>query len=135
MRERCRETLLPPVEVHINRTYDPKRHGKWCRYCYDEMTRETATLDHIVPRAAGGGDGWRNLIWCCLRCNQLKADLPLEVFREKLSRITGYTMFAYERIEELWDDGYERFLKDNEPGRLKTPIAELLEAARARSKT
>jgi len=32
------------------------------------------TIDHILPRAKGGGNAKENLRWVCFRCNSMKAD-------------------------------------------------------------
>jgi hypothetical protein len=32
------------------------------------------TIDHFQPRARGGTDAPENLLYCCYRCNQYKAD-------------------------------------------------------------
>ena len=33
---------------------------------------DTATVDHRVPRSAGGVNAWSNRLLACYRCNQLK---------------------------------------------------------------
>lgn len=53
-----------------------------CGYCACQLTRQSATRDHIVPRARHGKTCDENLIICCLDCNQRKADLDVEDFRE-----------------------------------------------------
>lgn len=42
-----------------------------CGYCGDQKAN---TVDHIVPKCKGGGTTFSNLIACCLKCNQYKAD-------------------------------------------------------------
>lgn len=56
--------------------------GYRCGYCGCELTRQTVTRDHIVPRAHGGGTTDSNLIAACRDCNQRKGDLEVETFRE-----------------------------------------------------
>lgn len=52
-----------------------------CFFCGVEIpNRYEHTYDHIVPLARGGRDRFDNLVDCCYRCNQLKADLTLEEF-------------------------------------------------------
>lgn len=36
------------------------------------ITDDTATIDHLVPRDAGGGDEPTNLLTSCWRCNRRK---------------------------------------------------------------
>lgn len=41
-----------------------------CAYCGGRAT----TIDHVIPRSRGGSDAWNNLVACCFRCNNFKAD-------------------------------------------------------------
>jgi 5-methylcytosine-specific restriction endonuclease McrA len=48
-----------------------------CFYCGAGFAPEgpsSRTVDHRVPRAAGGHDGLANLVFACLACNRRKAD-------------------------------------------------------------
>jgi 5-methylcytosine-specific restriction endonuclease McrA len=55
--------------------------GRRCVYCAVELAPESATLDHVYPRARGGPDVAGNVVAACLRCNRMKADLlPSEFF-------------------------------------------------------
>jgi len=47
------------------------RHGGQCVFCSQPAT----TLDHLIPRSAGGATSHGNLVPACLRCNQLKSSL------------------------------------------------------------
>lgn len=47
--------------------------GDPCVYC----GAASATVDHIAPVAAGGGDWWHNLAPACQECNAVKRDRPL----------------------------------------------------------
>jgi len=44
-----------------------------CAYC---GRKHPTTLDHVVPRAKGGGQDRRNLIGACGACNLEKSDMP-----------------------------------------------------------
>lgn len=44
-----------------------------CAYCHAEAD----TVDHIVPKAAGGTDHPANLVAACRRCNGRKQDRTL----------------------------------------------------------
>lgn len=48
-----------------------KRDGYRCRRC---GSNKGLTLDHIVPKAAGGTNAIRNLQTLCEDCNTAKAD-------------------------------------------------------------
>jgi len=47
-----------------------------CEFCgvTETDTGGELTVDHYQPRAKGGGDSLENLLYCCPRCNQYKAD-------------------------------------------------------------
>jgi hypothetical protein len=47
-----------------------------CEYCgvTETDTGGELTVDHFQPQAGGGTDDLDNLLYCCYRCNQYKAD-------------------------------------------------------------
>ncbi len=47
-----------------------------CEYCgvSETDTGSELTIDHFQPQAKGGNDDVDNLLYCCPRCNQYKAD-------------------------------------------------------------
>lgn len=48
-----------------------KRRDGRCAYC---PKGKAETVDHILPQSRGGRNTWLNLVGCCFRCNQRKAD-------------------------------------------------------------
>lgn len=55
--------------------------GHRCVYCATPLSLDTATLDHVMPRAHGGAHDPGNLVAACGPCNRLKGDqLPFEFF-------------------------------------------------------
>ena len=43
-----------------------------CQYCgceYNETNWRDLTLDHVVPRSAGGHSHWENIVTSCMTCN------------------------------------------------------------------
>ena len=45
-----------------------KRDSYICAYCSGEATQ----VDHVIPRASGGGHELDNLVACCAPCNSRK---------------------------------------------------------------
>ncbi|KAM3092980.1 HNH endonuclease [Phormidesmis sp. 146-35] len=47
-----------------------------CEYCgvAETDTGGELTIDHFHPRSKGGSDDLSNILYCCNRCNQYKAD-------------------------------------------------------------
>lgn len=51
------------------------RDNRTCGYCGGHAT----TVDHVLPRARGGRNTWRNTVASCYACNQVKGDrTPVE---------------------------------------------------------
>ena len=43
-----------------------------CQYCgceYEQNNWKDLTLDHVVPRSAGGHSHWENIVTSCMTCN------------------------------------------------------------------
>lgn len=45
-----------------------------CQYCAETFATKDLTVDHVLPRAAGGKTSWTNCVAACLDCNAKKAD-------------------------------------------------------------
>jgi hypothetical protein len=72
--------------VRENRAKVYERDGYKCHYCDKQLTRFTATLDHIVPVAEGGDNGFGNLVTACLGCNSRKTGRPVGDFLAEQGR-------------------------------------------------
>jgi hypothetical protein len=54
-----------------------ERDGWACVWCKRPVAaKATACLDHVLPRALGGGNNASNLVTACLDCNQRRQDMP-----------------------------------------------------------
>lgn len=55
-----------------------------CRYCAKQLTRFTATLDHLQPVSRGGDNSYDNLMTACLHCNSQRGSRPvMDIILEK----------------------------------------------------
>jgi 5-methylcytosine-specific restriction endonuclease McrA len=63
---------LPKQQVKLNRRNLFARDRNQCQYCGHSFPTSELTLDHVLPRAQGGGDTWENLVCACIRCNAKK---------------------------------------------------------------
>ena len=43
-------------------------------------SKESLTLDHVIPKSKGGPNSWKNLVTCCGSCNVKKGDKKVDVF-------------------------------------------------------
>jgi 5-methylcytosine-specific restriction endonuclease McrA len=55
--------------IKENRLKVFERDSYKCHYCGKQLTRFSATLDHIQPVREGGDNSYDNLITACLHCN------------------------------------------------------------------
>jgi hypothetical protein len=62
------------------------RDGGWCFYCLGRLKPMARCLDHVVARARGGHNGYRNLVSSCPECNSRKGERRAEDFLRLLCR-------------------------------------------------
>jgi len=58
---------------HIFESWDWK-----CAYCGKQLTPDTATIDHILPKHKGGHNVRSNMCCCCNSCNRAKGSSLVE---------------------------------------------------------
>lgn len=51
-----------------------KRDGGICQYTGHKVDRQSATVDHVIPRSRGGEDTWTNLVLCSKDVNTKKGN-------------------------------------------------------------
>lgn len=51
-----------------------KRDKGCCFYCGEQLTWNSKTVDHVIPKSKGGPHRSWNLVISCSRCNQKKDD-------------------------------------------------------------
>lgn len=66
--------------VRENRVKIYERDNYHCTYCKKQLTRFTATLDHVTAVSKGGDNSAHNLRTACLKCNSRKSARPLGDF-------------------------------------------------------
>jgi hypothetical protein len=68
---------LDYYNVAENRLKVFERDGYKCHYCSKQLTRFSATLDHIQPVSKGGDNSIGNLVTACLHCNAERGNKPV----------------------------------------------------------
>jgi len=63
---------LPDQSVKLNRRNLFARDRNQCQYCGKIFPTADLSIDHVMPRAQGGGESWENLVCACIRCNARK---------------------------------------------------------------
>lgn len=69
-----------------------ERDGAQCYLCLARRAVDLLTVDHVIPRARGGGENLSNKKLACRSCNVDKGDMLLEnyVLTEKYARNRKY---------------------------------------------
>jgi len=58
-----------------------------CQYCNNKVSKNKATLDHVLPRSRGGHTNFTNIVIACVTCNQRKKDRTPEEAKMRLVTI------------------------------------------------
>jgi 5-methylcytosine-specific restriction endonuclease McrA len=77
---------LPEQIVKLNRRNLFARDRNQCQYCGHAFTTAELSIDHVLPRAQGGGDTWENLVCSCVKCNARKGGRTPDQAHMKLIR-------------------------------------------------
>jgi site-specific DNA-methyltransferase (adenine-specific) len=73
---------VQPSESIKKRLYK-EQDGK-CNACGEDFKIWNLEIDHIIPKAKGGGDYYENYQLLCGSCNRIKGDRPMEYLRMKI---------------------------------------------------
>ena len=89
----------PMVRLSRREVFARDRHT--CQYC--GARKPDLTLDHVVPRARGGGHSWENLVSACRACNHRKAGRTPDEARMRLRTrpVRPNTTFAHIYLRHL----------------------------------
>lgn len=79
------EEMVDFYNVRENRLRVFERDGYKCFYCDKQLTRFSATLDHVHPVSEGGDNSLENLVTACLQCNARKNSQEVSAFLAKKS--------------------------------------------------
>ena len=78
------------------------RDGYVCQYCSADVTRGTATLDHVLPVSHGGKTTYENTVTACGTCNANKGNNKKIVPKIKPYKPT-YFQLVEKRKKMKWD--------------------------------
>lgn len=83
---KVQEEQLPQIDpkreldfynIKENRLKVFERDRYLCHHCGKQLTRFSATLDHLQPVSEGGDNSYGNLVTACLQCNSQRGAQPL----------------------------------------------------------
>ena len=78
------------------------RDGYRCQYCDTDVSRKSATLDHVLPVSLGGKSVWENCTTACGTCNATKGNNKKIVPKVRPYKPTYYQL-AEKRKKMRWD--------------------------------
>jgi len=78
---------IPDRKVVFCRRNLWRRDRSRCQYCGKVPAPDEMTIDHIVPRAAGGLSVFENCVLACMQCNLKKGSRDLESAGMSLRRM------------------------------------------------
>jgi 5-methylcytosine-specific restriction endonuclease McrA len=78
------------------------RDGYVCQYCGDDVSKKTATLDHVLPVSHGGKTTFENTVCACATCNANKGNDKKIVPKHKPFKPT-YFQLVDKRKKQKWD--------------------------------
>lgn len=78
------------------------RDGYECQYCGTDVTRKTATLDHVLPVSHGGKTTFENTTTACADCNANKGNNKKIVPKAKPYK-PNYFQLVEKRKKLAWD--------------------------------
>ena len=101
---------FPYKKVTLSRFNIYRRDDYKCLYC---GSKDSLTLDHIVPRSKGGKNSWTNLATCCMKCNITKGDRFLEETDMVLTQkpFTPSYLFFLHKMNKLNEDWKKYLIK------------------------
>jgi 5-methylcytosine-specific restriction endonuclease McrA len=84
------------LQVSSRREAIHARERGHCFYCLRRFVARGRVLDHVIPRARGGSNSYRNLVSCCVECNTQKGETAAEDFLRTLFRLRRLTSIELE---------------------------------------
>ena len=78
------------------------RDGYICQYCGEDVSKKTATLDHLLPVSHGGKTTFENTVTACGPCNANKGNNKKIVPKVKPFKPT-YFQLVEKRKKQHWD--------------------------------
>jgi 5-methylcytosine-specific restriction endonuclease McrA len=81
-----------------------------CQYCYVDVDMDSSTIDHIIPKSAGGKTTWENVVTSCKTCNSNKGcrmdikpkQMPVEPNYYQMAALRRH--FPFKARHSSWED-------------------------------
>lgn len=91
--------------IHVRDNYT-------CQYCGDKLSRNKATIDHVIPASRGGKNAWDNNVTSCFDCNNKKEDRTPREANMSLRRTPWQPTIMEFILRKIKAEGLDKLLKD-----------------------
>lgn len=104
------QSAYSKVRVRFNKRTLLERDHYECQYCSKALTKDTATIDHVIPKSKkyNGESRWDNCVIACRECNHTKANRTPKEANMPLRKQPKYPHYITHLSHVL-----ERHMKDN----------------------
>lgn len=62
------------------------RDESTCQWCGRKLNNTNGTIDHVFPTCRGGTNTWRNVVACCVDCNNQKGKMTGDEFTKRTGK-------------------------------------------------
>jgi len=110
--------LKQPNRYYFNNNFSRKalikRDNATCQYCYVKLLNSEITMDHVLPKAQGGGTSFVNCVVACKTCNNKKDNRTPEQANMKLLKKPTLPSFTAVKKNldnpDIWHKDWDGFL-------------------------
>ena len=102
---------FPYKKVSLSKYNIYRRDEYRCLYC---GSKNSLTLDHVIPKSRGGPNTWNNLATCCIKCNALKGDRTPEEAGMNLNHkpFTPNHLFFIKKMNKMHEEWKPYLIED-----------------------
>lgn len=65
---------IPQKEILLSKKKIFERDCFTCQYTGKKLDNKTVSVDHVIPLSRGGKNTWTNMVTCCIKINNMKAN-------------------------------------------------------------
>ena len=102
----CKHDKIPTYYIRLSKRGVYNRDHATCQYCGIAVDANEFTIDHIIPKSAGGKTSWDNIVTCCKHCNSYKGSKPLT--KSGLKLITKPVKPSASNFFSIYDSEYKK---------------------------
>lgn len=109
---------IPRQTLPFTRRNLVRRDRSQCQYCGCRPSNSDLSIDHVIPRSAGGETSWENCVLACVRCNRRKGNKLAHEVGMRLMREPRAPQWSpiFEVAQTHKREAWKRFVADRHWG-------------------